>query len=85
VTVPPCPACLCVPASVPQVAEILVSGEVEAQDLSDSKLRVQLMQDAIALGNYKAAADYAITHEERRLVEEMVNKPRSVTSPQSLG
>lgn len=54
-----------------QVAEILAASEQEGQDVSDSRLRVQLMQDALRQGNYKVAMGYAITHEERQEIDSM--------------
>jgi len=57
-----------------EVAEILAAGAEEAQDVADSKLRVQLMESAIAEGNYPAAAELAITVEEQKKIDELANQ-----------
>ena len=51
------------------VAQILASSAEEEQDVSDSKLRVQLMRQALGEGNFKQAAQYAINPSEQSEIQ----------------
>lgn len=52
-------------------AEILATTTDEAQDVVDSRLRVKLMEEALAGCNYAAAYGYAITAEEMARISEL--------------
>ena len=51
-----------------QVAETLANSPLELQDISDSKLRVSVFEQALRDGDYKMAAEYAITNKEYEMV-----------------
>ena len=47
-----------------QIAETLAASEAEVQDIADSKLRVDIFEEALEQGDSQKASEYAITNRE---------------------